>query len=1046
MSSKPVLLLLLSVTFAAVVTGRGYSGHDTQGPSSVGVNMQTDSTRYPAAEATHRTSQIAASVSCSGGMGLYGGSDPSFVFPAGSEVSYLFSGEIWVGGIIKGDTGVSTANQLQYRCDGELLTTTYGQELYPPSSHYDVIRHLRPLASFGRGAGFRTETVDTFTAEHGLRNFNMGWGGHAHRPVGLSIVQKSYTLDEPPYDKILLLDYIISNISSDTIHQAWFGIFLDPDCYYFGDGNHAGWQDDFPGSLRDISTAYGIDNDGDPQHGAFLTDYSTVDAIGLRPVRIHPHVPDTNFNWWTRNYSAVHDFGPRLRPTSDDPWYELNCGSTGIPVGDASKYYVLSHDEWDYDMYRTPTIDSTDSLWMYPSILDSFPEFGRGTDAGFLMSVGPVDLAPERSMRAVWAVFAGEWVHVDPDNTDNLHLGRLEEFYERLHFDVFRQTAGRAVDMSHDLLNPTDPPTGLEVTRCSNDTAWIQWDPWVFPEVTGYRLAYHPLFPDSRGTSGAIGLPAEVHRTTLTGLPLHVPYVTRLTQLSDRGWSEPSPPVLFGIDNRATTTEPVEPRQNSVFIDRESGTVRLSWSAPETTDGYRYYRIYRTADSVTASNRHAAFVTDRPDTVQGTPKQRRVVGDSEYCLFAMEPYDSVSVQATEWVDRNPIEDSWYWITGVFSAPFEGRPSRLTPCRAAPPEPERELLVVLAGSGQHDYAVPDSVTSFYGRVLDGLDYEYYFYVDSIESGSVNRANFTRFNTVLIEEGTAGQLFLGDEAHPDLLGSLVDAGRNVVYFGFPPGDEEVAYVFDVERIEYRDHSPEHSYLGLDSTVARPLKVWYSGLGVVDTLAGFVRAVPDDGWPVLDYDAGHPRVSDVFARFFSLDSCLPFTPAFFPSDRARVVYTYASTWPESSHLQGLPCGVQVSGGSGRVHVFSFHLWGIREVQARQLVEKLLQSSSEPSFVAPPIPEEFSLQQNYPNPFNSGTTISFSLDRWSEVTLEVYNVLGRLVATLLDGEVMPDGVVHTVQWDGTAVSGEQVATGVYLYRLKAGKRAVTRKMMLLR
>lgn len=85
-----------------------------------------------------------------------------------------------------------------------------------------------------------------------------------------------------------------------------------------------------------------------------------------------------------------------------------------------------------------------------------------------------------------------------------------------------------------------------------------------------------------------------------------------------------------------------------------------------------------------------------------------------------------------------------------------------------------------------------------------------------------------------------------------------------------------------------------------------------------------------------------------------------------------------------------------------------------------------------------------NYPNPFNPATEISFSLPAASHVTLEIYNVMGQKVTTLVD-RFMETGA-HSVTWNSTDVSGTSVSSGVYFYRLSAGDLVETRKMMLLK
>jgi hypothetical protein len=83
--------------------------------------------------------------------------------------------------------------------------------------------------------------------------------------------------------------------------------------------------------------------------------------------------------------------------------------------------------------------------------------------------------------------------------------------------------------------------------------------------------------------------------------------------------------------------------------------------------------------------------------------------------------------------------------------------------------------------------------------------------------------------------------------------------------------------------------------------------------------------------------------------------------------------------------------------------------------------------------------LDQNYPNPFNPATVIRYSIPEQSKVTLKVYNLLGQEVATLVN-EVQPAG--HFV----ARFEGYSLATGVYFYRLEAGKFSETKKMLLVK
>lgn len=96
------------------------------------------------------------------------------------------------------------------------------------------------------------------------------------------------------------------------------------------------------------------------------------------------------------------------------------------------------------------------------------------------------------------------------------------------------------------------------------------------------------------------------------------------------------------------------------------------------------------------------------------------------------------------------------------------------------------------------------------------------------------------------------------------------------------------------------------------------------------------------------------------------------------------------------------------------------------------------------PIVPTEFSLLQNYPNPFNGYTTIAFDSPVSGPATVEIYNILGQAVVTLLDRKVTAGRV--QVQWDGHGDHGRDLPSGVYFYRLKAGATSIVRKMVFLK
>ena len=94
--------------------------------------------------------------------------------------------------------------------------------------------------------------------------------------------------------------------------------------------------------------------------------------------------------------------------------------------------------------------------------------------------------------------------------------------------------------------------------------------------------------------------------------------------------------------------------------------------------------------------------------------------------------------------------------------------------------------------------------------------------------------------------------------------------------------------------------------------------------------------------------------------------------------------------------------------------------------------------------LPTNYQLSQNYPNPFNPSTTIEFDVPRSSFVSIDIYNQLGQKVNNLVHQKVVAGS--YRVDWDGRDNMGNQVATGIYFYRMQAGDYIENKKMILLK
>lgn len=114
-------------------------------------------------------------------------------------------------------------------------------------------------------------------------------------------------------------------------------------------------------------------------------------------------------------------------------------------------------------------------------------------------------------------------------------------------------------------------------------------------------------------------------------------------------------------------------------------------------------------------------------------------------------------------------------------------------------------------------------------------------------------------------------------------------------------------------------------------------------------------------------------------------------------------------------------------------------RDPEYRSLV-----TSIEDPAMLPNTPTRFELSQNYPNPFNPATQIRFTLQSNADVKLDIFDVTGRLVGTLINDSMNAGS--HSVTWDATNQSGAPVGSGVYIYRLTVGEEVQSRSMTLIK
>ncbi len=254
---------------------------------------------------------------------------------------------------------------------------------------------------------------------------------------------------------------------------------------------------------------------------------------------------------------------------------------------------------------------------------------------------------------------------------------------------------------------------------------------------------------------------------------------------------------------------------------------------------------------------------------------------------------------------------------------------------------------------------------------------------------------------------------------------------------PGATTDSAVFDLKRVYGKRNLPATAFIALGITGCGDPPFSYAVALQWNQLMRGLPACPigpPDPAPMIDPVTGKPTrfwlSGDPVMRTGWIDGIID--P---PGDR-RIL------------LSSGPCSMVVGdtqefvvawvGGLGINYLSSVAVMKYNAGYARELYGLMVT----PTGVAVPAsssPKEFALLQNYPNPFNPSTAISYQLSAVSLVRLKVYDILGREVATLVNGR--ESAGMHTLRFDGSGL-----ASGVYFYRLTAGGMSQTRKMLLVR
>ena len=223
----------------------------------------------------------------------------------------------------------------------------------------------------------------------------------------------------------------------------------------------------------------------------------------------------------------------------------------------------------------------------------------------------------------------------------------------------------------------------------------------------------------------------------------------------------------------------------------------------------------------------------------------------------------------------------------------------------------------------------------------------------------------------------------------------------------------------------------------------RVVYGELVAVDVSLANVEALVGYGF-ALTYEADK----------FEFVSVAPADEDLLKSTGGETLFHHVVADGQITVANGLYNGTAVSGGGDVVRFVFRVLHEFEDIARFEIADGLVFDPSQlqnPAVVAGVLelqstPREFALHQNFPNPFNPDTTIKYDLAESADITLQIYNVLGQVVRTLVASEAQNAGR-YQIRWNGMDDRGVPVSSGIYFYQISAeGKFHDVRKLMLLK
>jgi hypothetical protein len=460
-------------------------------------------------------------------------------------------------------------------------------------------------------------------------------------------------------------------------------------------------------------------------------------------------------------------------------------------------------------------------------------------------------------------------------------------------------------------------------------------------------------------------------------------------------------------------------------------------------------------------------VPDPPEAIAAMPLHRaiKVTWKANNTELDLDHYDLIRdgqlcarMSDTTHIDRATLANEWhtYQVLAVDSDGNQSSALGSGSTRAATLRPNHILAINRSTSKAADFVSAFETGVFLSEALEGYQFDYYCdtiaRVDPYALPQLDLADMLDYGILVIGAESGKWDDIGDSplyfnGILDTLAYYMSIGGKAVIFGRwgDVGD------FDTTDYVQNIYDYDDAYKNIFHIDYRVLTPTLMDLQDIDTItADLIGARSSaDGYPHLVWDSARTMVHT--AAHTLPVSCVTGVPCEsyveLTSSTPEVIYQYHSRHTDP-HTDGKPVAWRYLGQDYQYVYFDIPLSFFERQAAiaalHRALEDLMGSTTPVAGNDPTMPGPFALHQNYPNPFNPNTLIEYNLPASADVELAVYNLLGQRVRKLVD-ERQTAGR-KSVEWDSRNDTGEQVASGLYFYRLTAGDFSAARKMLLLK